>query len=40
MDHTAASFVFDPQGKVRLYVRHATAPADLAADIKILLASH
>jgi protein SCO1/2 len=40
VDHTAASFVFDPQGKVRLYVRHATPPADLAADIKILLASH
>jgi len=40
VDHTAASFVFDPQGKVRLYVRHATPPADLAADIKILLATH
>lgn len=39
VDHTAASFVFDPQGKVRLYVRHATPPADLAADIRILLAS-
>ena len=38
VDHTAASFVFDPQGKVRLYVRHATPPADLAADLKILLA--
>ena len=37
VDHTAASFVFDPQGKVRLYVRHATPPADLAADIKVLL---
>lgn len=40
VDHTAASFVFDPQGKVRLYVRHNTPPADLAADIKILLSSH
>ncbi|MEX8496018.1 SCO family protein [Sphaerotilus sp.] len=40
VDHTAASFVFDPQGKVRLYVRHATPPADLAADIKVLLAAH
>ncbi|WP_310462761.1 SCO family protein [Sphaerotilus sp.] len=38
VDHTAASFVFDPQGQVRLYVRHATPPADLAADVKILLA--
>lgn len=40
VDHTAASFVFDPQGKVRLYVRHNTPPADLAADIKILLTTH
>jgi protein SCO1/2 len=39
VDHTAASFVFDPQGKVRLYVRHATPPADLAADIQNLLAA-
>ncbi|NRT57100.1 SCO family protein [Sphaerotilus uruguayifluvii] len=38
IDHTAASFVFDPQGKVRLYVRHNTPPADLAADIRTLLA--
>ena len=38
IDHTAASFVFDTQGKVRLYVRHNTPPADLAADIKALLA--
>ena len=37
VDHTAASFVFDAQGKPRLYVRHATPPADLAADIKLLL---
>ena len=39
VDHTAASFVFDPQGKVRLYVRHATPAADLAADIQVLLAN-
>ncbi|MDZ7855002.1 SCO family protein [Sphaerotilus sp.] len=37
VDHTAASFVFDTQGKVRLYVRHNTPPAELAADIKVLL---
>ena len=40
VDHTAASFVFDPQGKVRLYVRHNAPPADLAADIKLLLTTH
>ncbi|MDQ5896272.1 MAG: hypothetical protein QG612_358 [Pseudomonadota bacterium] len=39
VDHTAASFVFDPQGKVRLYVRHNTPPAELAADIRTLLTS-
>lgn len=39
VDHTAASFVFDPQGQVRLYVRHNTPPADMAADIKTLLAT-
>jgi protein SCO1/2 len=38
IDHTAASYVFDTQGKVRLYVRHNTPPADLAADIRTLLA--
>ncbi len=38
MDHTAASYVFDTEGRVRLYVRHNTPPADLAADLKTLLA--
>jgi protein SCO1/2 len=38
VDHTASSFVFDPQGRVRLYVRHGQSTADLAADIKQLLA--
>jgi protein SCO1/2 len=37
VDHTAASYVFDPQGKVRLYVRTDMPPADLAADLKALL---
>lgn len=39
MDHTAASYVFDTQGRIRLYVRHNTPPADLAADLKQLLAA-
>lgn len=38
VDHTAASYVFDTQGRIRLYVRNGTPPADLAADLKILLA--
>ena len=37
MDHTAASFVFDKEGKVRLYVRPGQGPEAIAADIKQLL---
>ncbi len=37
IDHTAASYVFDPKGHLRLYVRHATPAKDLAADLKTLL---
>jgi protein SCO1/2 len=36
VDHTAGSYVFDPQGRLRLFARHGNA-ADLAADIRILL---
>ncbi|MGY0197238.1 SCO family protein [Leptothrix sp. BB-4] len=38
MDHTAASYVFDPRGRIRLYVRNGMPAADLAADLKLLLA--
>jgi len=38
MDHSAAAFVFDPQGRVRLYVPYGSEPAKLAGDIKQLLA--
>ena len=38
LDHTAGSYVFDPQGRLRLYLRHGAASADIAADIKLLLA--
>jgi protein SCO1/2 len=38
VDHTAASYVYDTRGRLRLYVRHATPPADMAADFKRLLA--
>jgi protein SCO1/2 len=37
MDHTAASYVFDPQGRVRLFVRHGQGPEPIAQDLKILL---
>ncbi len=38
MDHSAASYVFDPQGRVRLYVQYGADPKALAADLKQLLA--
>ncbi|WP_341677650.1 SCO family protein [Niveibacterium sp. SC-1] len=38
VDHTAATYVFDPQGRLRLYVRHGETPQNIASDIKALLA--
>jgi protein SCO1 len=38
MDHSAASFVYDPQGRLRLYARYGGGPQALANDIKQLLA--
>ena len=37
IDHTAGSYVFDPQGRLRLFVKHAKGPGPLAADIAHLL---
>jgi protein SCO1/2 len=37
MDHTAGSFVFDPQGRIRLFVRHGQGPAPIVHDLKLLL---
>lgn len=37
VDHTAASFVFDRQGKVRLYSRYGTPATALKADLELLL---
>ena len=36
-DHTAASFVFDTDGKLRLYTRYGMGAKALADDLKILL---
>lgn len=36
VDHTAGSYVFDSEGRLRLYVRHGQA-ANLVADIRTLL---
>lgn len=37
MDHSAGSFTFDPQGRVRLYNRYGSGAIALAEDVKILL---
>jgi protein SCO1/2 len=37
MDHTAASFLFDKQGRVRVFVRYGSGAQALADDIKLLL---
>lgn len=39
MDHSAASFVYDPEGRLRLYTRYGTGPQALAGDLKQLLKS-
>jgi protein SCO1 len=38
LDHSAGSFVFDPQGHVRLYVSDKARPDQIAPDLKRLLA--
>ncbi|MFG6414862.1 SCO family protein [Roseateles sp. DC23W] len=38
IDHTAASFVFDTEGRVRVYSRYGAGVEPLAHDIKLLLA--
>jgi protein SCO1 len=37
MDHSAQSYIIDPQGRLRLFVRHERIGADLAADLRTLL---
>ena len=37
MDHSAASYVYDPQGKLRLYTRYGSGAQALADDLKLLL---
>jgi len=38
VDHTAGSYIFDPQGRVRLFTRQGTGAEALAHDLKLLLA--
>jgi len=37
MDHTAGSYVFDTEGRVRLFLRHAGAVDPIVADLRKLL---
>lgn len=39
IDHTAGAWVFDPKGRVRLFMRHGQSAESLAADIRRLLAA-
>lgn len=37
MDHSAQSYLYDPQGRLRLYNRYGSGPQSLAEDAKLLL---
>jgi protein SCO1/2 len=37
IDHTAGSYAFDPEGHLRLYIKHAQGPETLSHDLKELL---
>jgi protein SCO1/2 len=37
MDHTAGSYVFDPSGNLRLYIKHGQGAQPIAHDLKVLL---
>ncbi|THF63995.1 SCO family protein [Pseudothauera nasutitermitis] len=37
IDHSAGTYVFDTQGRMRLYLKHGETPENIAADIRQLL---
>ena len=37
IDHSAGTYVFDKQGKIRLYMEYGQKPADIASDLSKLL---
>jgi protein SCO1/2 len=39
IDHSAGSYVFDPQGRIRLFERYGSGADALVSDIKVLLGS-
>ena len=38
VDHTAGSYVYDPEGRLRLFIKHGTGPEPIAHDLRTLLA--
>ncbi|MDD5298041.1 MAG: SCO family protein [Rhodocyclaceae bacterium] len=38
VDHSAGTYLFDPQGRLRLYEKHGEMPENLASDTRLLLA--
>jgi protein SCO1/2 len=38
LDHSSGAYVFDPAGRLRLYVKDGAPAADIVADIRLLLA--
>lgn len=39
MDHSTQSYLFDPQGRLRLLIKHEAPAAEVAEDVRLLLAS-
>jgi protein SCO1 len=37
VDHSAASYVYDPKGRLRLYVRYGSGAQPLADDLRLIL---
>ncbi|WHZ10622.1 MAG: SCO family protein [Burkholderiaceae bacterium] len=37
MDHSAGCYVYDPQGRLRLYLRYGADPQAIASDVRLLL---
>jgi protein SCO1/2 len=37
MDHSAGSYVFDAEGRIRLYTRYGSGAEALASDVALLL---
>ena len=37
VDHTAGSYVYDPKGRLRLYIKHGEKPEVIAKDLKLLV---